>query len=160
MNKFAWKCNRNVKKINQENEFENVVWIAAAILSRPQNFNAKYCVCWQTILKLKRNPYIFLRQNTLENVVHEMVTILSRTHCVKSQWPWLALLPLRWKATSVCRQRLVSKEAAILFSNLLLKENAWFQTVTTMTIVETTLVNPSRWCDALLSARLSKDRLN
>ena len=38
----------------------------------------------QTSMNLNRNSYIFIQENAFENVVWEMVAILSRPQCVKS----------------------------------------------------------------------------
>ena len=47
------------------------------------NSNLRNKIQW----KLEGNPYIFIQENVVENVICEMTTNLSRPQCVKIPWP-------------------------------------------------------------------------
>ena len=73
-NKFQCFLTQNLHFFIHENAFENV-WKMASILSRPQCVN--------------RNSCIFIQENAFENLVWEMMAILSQPQYGKSKNSWI-----------------------------------------------------------------------
>ena len=61
-----------------------IIWtIAGILLFRPLGTKFKW--------NLNRNSYVFIQENSFENVVCEMAAILSRPQCVKTLHYWVIL---------------------------------------------------------------------